>query len=231
MDQPKLDIAMLIYPGMTLLDMIGPQTALAMHANICLVWKNMGPVLTDTGVTILPTATFANCPTQLDVLFVPGGMGAFDVMMDPEVQAFLRSRGETARYVTSVCTGSIILSAAGLMKGYKAATHWATRAILAELGTDVSSDRVVVDRNRITGGGVTAGIDFGLSLLAELRGEAAARTAQLMMEYDPAPPFDSGSPKSAGPEIVAMVKSFTQPHDDYGLENARRLNRGALVAA
>ena len=121
------------------------------------------------------------------------------------VLRFLAERGKTARFVTSVCTGALVLGAAGLLEGYKATTHWATYEALAALGATVEHRRVVTDRNRVTGGGVTAGIDFGLTLLAELRGEVVAKTTQLVLEYDPAPPFDAGTPAAAGPELTAMV--------------------------
>jgi cyclohexyl-isocyanide hydratase len=200
-----LQLGMLIYPGMTLLDLAGPQAALGMHGTTHLVWKTMEPVPTDAGVALLPTTTFADCPRDLDVLFVPGGFGSNDVMEDADVLRFLAERGSRARYVTSVCSGSLVLGAAGLLDGYQAATHWAAYEALEALGVQGVHARVVIDRNRVTGGGVTAGIDFGLTLLAELRGEIAAKVTQLAMEYDPAPPFDTGSPASAGPALTAIA--------------------------
>ena len=220
-----LQIGMLIYPDMTLLDLVGPQTALALHGKTHLLWKNKEPVLTDGGVTVLPTTTFSECPAPLDVLFAPGGFGTNAMLKDREVLAFMRKQGESARYVTSVCSGALILAAAGLLDGYKATTHWATFDILEALGVEAVRSRVVVDRNRCTGGGVTAGIDFGLTLLAQLRGEVAARSTQLMMEYDPEPPFDSGSPEGAGPEIVAMVSGILKTMNDEGVEIARTIRR------
>ena len=144
----------------------------------------------------------------MDVVCVPGGFGTWDVIRNEAALGFLRRSAANARYVTSVCTGSIILAAAGLLDGYKAATHWATYPMLEMLGVEGVHERVVVDRNRITGGGVTAGIDFGLTVLAEFLGEEAARTTQLMVEYDPAPPFDSGSPSSAGAAVTAAVQAM-----------------------
>lgn len=202
---PPLQIAMLIYPGMTLLDLAGPQAVLGMHGQTHLVAKTMAPVATDSGIALVPTCTFADCPAELDVLFVPGGLGTDGAMEDPEILRFLAERGKTARFVTSVCTGSLILGAAGLLDGYKAATHWATYEALEALGVTAERRRVVTDRNRLTGGGVTAGIDFGLTLLAALRGEEIAKVTQLTLEYDPAPPFDTGTPDAAGPELTAMV--------------------------
>lgn len=201
----KLVIGMLVYPGMFLQDLIGPLTVFEalMNKDIHLLWKNTDPVGNEPGqpkalVPITPTTAFKDCPPKLDVLFVPGGVpGTLTMMEDPEVLAFLAQQGATARYVTSVCTGSLILGAAGLLKGYRAASYWATRDVLRDLGAIPSRQRVVTDRNRITGGGVTAGIDFGLTLVAQLRSPAYAKTVQLYLEYDPAPPYNAGSPDKA----------------------------------
>lgn len=200
-----LEIGMLVYPGMTLLDLAGPQAALGMHGRTHLFWKTLDPVTTDNGIALVPTATFADAPAKLDVLFVPGGFGTIDAMKDKEIVAFLAKHGRSARYVTSVCSGSLLLGMAGLLDGYRAATHWACYDVLEALGVQPGRERVVVDRNRFTGGGVTAGIDFGLTLLAELRGEQVAKVTQLLMEYDPAPPFDTGNPRVAGPELTTAA--------------------------
>lgn len=208
---PRPVVGMLLYPGLTLLDLIGPQTVLWGPTTVHLIAKTRDLVTSDTGVGVTPSMTFAEAPAQLDVLFVPGGPGQVDVMDDPQTLAFLADRGSRARYVTAVCTGSIILGAAGLLKGYKATTHWAALALLPILGAEAVSARVVIDRNRITGGGVTAGIDFGLTLLAELCGEDIAKLTQLAMEYDPKPPFNSGSPEAAGPELVERAMSLMGP--------------------
>ena len=229
--QLPLQLGMLIYPGMTLLDLAGPQSALGMHGKTHLVWKTMDPVLTDSGISILPTATFADCPDDLDILFVPGGFGTNEVMVDAEVLRFLADRGQRARYVTSVCSGSLILGAAGLLDGYEAAAHWALYDALEALGVTAERRRVVVDRNRFTGGGVTAGLDFGLTLLAELRGEMVAKMTQLMLEYDPNPPFNAGTPETAGPELTAMALSTMQEMLDQGMEIARALRRNQASAA
>jgi len=207
-DQPPLEIGMLLYPGLTLLDLIGPQTVFSWFANTHLVWKTKDLVYSDTGIGMQPTCTFETCPRDLDILFVPGGFGQNQLMADAEVLAFLADRGPKAKYVTSVCSGSLLLGAAGLLKGYKATSHWAARDGLSAFGAIPTDARVVVDRNRITGGGVTAGIDFGLVILAKLRGDDAAKLTQLAMEYDPEPPFDSGSPKTAGPAIVEQAMGF-----------------------
>jgi cyclohexyl-isocyanide hydratase len=206
--QTPLEIGMLLYPGLTLLDLIGPATVFSWFSNIHLVWKAKDLVRCESGFGIQPTATFETCPRELDILFVPGGVGQQKPMNDAEVLAFLADRASKSKYVTSVCTGSLLLGAAGLLKGYKATSHWATRDALSAFGAEPVEARVVVDRNRITGGGVTAGIDFGLVLLAKLRGDDAAKLTQLAMEYDPEPPFQSGSPKTADPAIVQQAMSF-----------------------
>jgi cyclohexyl-isocyanide hydratase len=203
--EKPLEIAMLLYPGLTLLDLIGPQTVFSWFANIHLVWKTKDLVRSDTGIGVMPTDSFETCPRDLDILFVPGGFGQQQHMNDAEVLRFLADRGSNAKYVTSVCSGSLLLGAAGLMKGYKATSHWAAREGLSAFGAIPTEARVVVDRNRITGGGVTAGIDFGLVVLAKLRGDDAAKLTQLAMEYDPAPPFQCGSPASAGPAVVQQA--------------------------
>lgn len=230
-DATPLQFGMVIYPRMTLLDFAGPQAALGLHGQTHLVWKTLDPVLTDTGVPIVPTTTFADCPANLDVLFVPGGFGTADAMRDAELLAFLADRGKTARYVTSVCTGSLILAAAGLLDGRKAATHWATYTSLEALGVEGVHSRVVIDRNRVTGGGVTAGIDFGLKLLAELRGENVAKMTQLMLEYDPHPPFQAGNPEAAGPEVTQLVVDGLKDLNVDMVETARRIHRDRRPSA
>jgi cyclohexyl-isocyanide hydratase len=206
--QPPLQIGMLLYPGLTLLDLIGPATVFSWFADIHLVWKTKDLVYSDTGVGVMSNDSFDSCPHELDILFVPGGFGQDRLMSDAEVLGFLADRAAGAKYITSVCSGSLLLGAAGLLKGYKATSHWAARDLLSAFGAVPTDARVVVDRNRITGGGVTAGIDFGLVLLAKLRGDDAAKLTQLAMEYDPAPPFNSGSPKTAEPAIVQQAMSY-----------------------
>jgi cyclohexyl-isocyanide hydratase len=215
---PPLQLGMVIFPGLTLLDLVGPQAALGFHAQTHLLWRTLDPVMSDGGIAIVPTTTFAACQTTFDILFVPGGLGTNAAMQDAEILAFLRAHARTARYVTSVCTGALVLAAAGLLDGYQAATHWSSYEALDALGVDGVRRRVVADRNRRTGGGVTAGIDFGLSLLAELRGETAAKVTQLMLEYDPQPPFIGGSPKTAEPEIVEAVVALLKGLGDGGLD-------------
>lgn len=201
-------IAFLLYPKFTALDLIGPHYMLAslMGAKVWLVAKTLEPVESDLKLAIVPTATLADCPADLDILCVPGGAdGTLAAMRDAETIAFLKDRGARAKYVTSVCTGSLLLAAAGLLEGYKATSHWATREVLRDFGAEPVDERVVVDRNRITGAGVTAGIDFGMTILAKLRDETYAKGVQLLAEYAPEPPFAAGTPRGAGPELTAMM--------------------------
>lgn len=202
---------MLMYSGMTMLDLVGPLETLSQMTDVHLVGLTTDEMISDSGLPFRPTVSIADAPTDVDVLFVPGGEGTAAAMRSTETLEFLADRGARARYVTSVCTGSLVLGAAGLLRGYKATSHWATVHLLTHFGAEPTLGRVVVDRNRLTGGGVTAGIDFGLTLLAEMLGEPAARISQLMLEYDPQPPFDSGSPATADPEHVAVVRRFTEP--------------------
>jgi cyclohexyl-isocyanide hydratase len=204
-----VQIGILLFPDVTQLDAMGPAQVLGAlpGAKLHLVWKDTQPVMTESGFAILPTTSFADCP-KLDVICVPGGIGQHALMRDREVLDFVAQQGRGARYVTSVCTGSLLLAAAGLLKGYKAGCHWMWRDLLAAFGAEPVAERVVRDRNRITGGGVTAGIDFGFVLAAELAGETTARRLQLIMEYDPAPPFDSGAPEKARPADLARVRDI-----------------------
>jgi cyclohexyl-isocyanide hydratase len=221
-----INIGILLFPRVTQLDATGPAQVLARTpgATLHIIWKTRDPVPTDAGFSIVPTTTFADCP-QLDVICVPGGGGQVDLMSDDETLDFLRKQAAGARYVTSVCTGSLVLGAAGLLKGYRSACHWASRDLLAAFGAIPVAERVVRDRNRISGGGVTAGIDFGLTLLAELAGEEVARSVQLGLEYDPQPPFESGSPEKAGVERVKRVREQMSPM----LERRQKANATAAA--
>lgn len=168
--------------------------------------------MSDSGLPIQPTATLKECPGNVDILFVPGGLrGTAAIMNDPEVIDFLHDRGRRARYVTSVCTGSLVLGAAGLLRGYRATSHWTVCDLLPLLGAEPEAGRVVEDRNRITGGGVTAGIDFGLRLAARLRDEPYAKMLQLIFEYEPRPPFHAGNPESAGTKLTSHVRERMGP--------------------
>jgi cyclohexyl-isocyanide hydratase len=203
-----MNIGMLLYPGLTQLDLTGPFEVFHRipGATVHLAWKNLEPVRADSGLRILPTTTLTDCP-PLDIVMVPGGFGQVALMDDEEVLGWLRTQGERAKYVTSVCTGALVLGAAGLLDGYKATSHWAFTELLADFGATFTPGRVVIDRNRITGGGVTAGIDFGLVIAAQVAGEQTAKAIQLGLEYNPAPPFAGGHPDIADPAIVAMVRA------------------------
>lgn len=208
-DLQKHVIGLVIYPGMTALDIVGPQQVFSALPNVYIhrIWKTLDPIKTDDGMMILPDTTFENCP-PLDVICIGGGLEQMKVVDDPEVLEFLQKQGSTAKFITSVCGGSVFLAKAGLLQGYRAATHWMMREQLAMLGVEVGTERVVIDRNRMTGGGVTAGIDFGLTIAKVLCGEETAKMAQLLLEYNPAPPFDAGSPEKAGAELVNKAMSY-----------------------
>ena len=205
-----MHVIMLLYPRLTQLDLTGPFEVFARfkELHIHLAWKTVEPVADGNGLRLVPSTTFAACP-QADILFVPGGPGQKALMEDAETLDFLRHQADGAAYVTSVCTGSLVLAAAGLLTGYRAACHWLSRDQLSYFDVEPVPDRVVTDRNRVTGAGVTSGIDFALTLTAHLFGEERARRVQLAMEYDPAPPFMGGSPASADPSLVAAVRAQT----------------------
>jgi cyclohexyl-isocyanide hydratase len=221
-----LEIGLLIFPKVTQLDLTGPVQVFSSvpGARLHLVWKRIEPVASDSVLTLTPTTTFAECP-QCDVICVPGGYGTDEMVNDEEVLGFLRRQAESATYVTSVCTGSLVLGAAGLLKGYRAATHWSARDYLASFGAIPSNERVCIDRNRITGGGVTAGIDFALTLVAHLVDRKTAEAIQLRLEYNPAPPFDAGSPDTAPKDVLALVNERIAP------SKARRAEAVARAAA
>ena len=201
------EIGLLLYPGLTQLDLTGPFEVLHRlpDARVHLVSKTLDPVRSDSGLGLLPTTRMDACPA-LDLVFVPGGYGQIALMSDAEVLDFLRRQAAGARYVTSVCTGALLLGAAGLLAGFEAATHWAYMELLPAFGAKPVDRRVVVDRNRITAGGVTAGIDFGLRVVAEIAGADVAKAIELELEYDPEPPFRSGHPRVAEPALVAEAK-------------------------
>jgi cyclohexyl-isocyanide hydratase len=202
-----LQIGLLVFPKVTQLDFTGPLQVFSgvPGAKVHLIWKRIEPVPTDTVMMLTPTITFADCP-QLDVICVPGGAGINDMVNDEEMLAFLRKQAEGAKYVTSVCTGSLVLGAAGLLKGYRAATHWSAMEYLSAFGATPTKTRVCADRNRITGGGVTAGIDFALTVVSTLVDRKTAEAIQLGIEYNPAPPFNAGSPDTAPEDTVARVR-------------------------
>jgi cyclohexyl-isocyanide hydratase len=200
-------IGLLVFPNVQQLDLTGPYEVFASwpDARARLVWKDREPVVSSTGLRLAPDATFDDCG-QFDVLCVPGGVGVNPLMADEAVLDFLRRQAGAARFVTSVCTGALVLGAAGLLRGKRATTHWASHNLLAAFGAIPTQGRVVRDGALMTGGGVTAGIDFALTLVAELAGAAAAQAIQLNFEYAPEPPFDAGSPSTAPAEIVATLR-------------------------
>ncbi|KVW34784.1 DJ-1/PfpI family protein [Burkholderia ubonensis] len=202
-----LHIGFLVFPGVQQLDLTGPHDVLASLPDTAahLVWKTREPVASSSGLALTPGHTFADCP-PLDVICIPGGTGITDLLSDRQTLDFVRERSATARYVTSVCTGALLLGAAGLLRGRRATTHWAFHALLEPLGAVPVRERVVRDGNLITGGGVTAGIDFALTIAAELAGDDEAQAIQLELEYAPAPPFDAGSPDTAPAGVVTRVR-------------------------
>ncbi|MCR8842586.1 DJ-1/PfpI family protein [Paenibacillus sp. SC116] len=218
--------AMLLYPGMTALDLVGPQYVFAaLMQSVHLVAKSNEPVLSDTGLAIVPTITFEDCPEKVTILFVPGGSeGTLTAMEDEATLSFVKSRGGQADYVTSVCTGSLILAAAGLLEDYKATSHWATKHLLEEAGVEPVEGRVVFDRNRVTGGGVTAGIDFGLALAGRIRGDEYAKLIQLIAEYSPEPPYRAGTPCEAGEAATKHVTEMFVPFVTKARELLQRAN-------
>ena len=199
-------IGMVIFPDLTQLDLTGPFEVFKRLPNtkVLLIAENLERVRSDSGLWLTPDATFHTSP-QLDLLFVPGGPGIYGAVQNETLIKFLQAQAAKSKYITSVCTGSLVLAVSGLLNGYKATTHWLSLNLLRLFDVEVSEERVVIDRNRITGGGVTAGIDFALYMAAKAFGEEVAKEVQLLMEYNPEPPFDSGSPKKADKAIVDRI--------------------------
>lgn len=226
MPKPEaLNVAFLLFPGVTQLDLTGPAQVLSRlgNATVQLVAKSLDPVMTDSGFALLPTVTF-NDAQSIDVLCVPADLGDQDAMEDAKTINWVRSVGDRASWATSVCTGALILGSAGLLRGYRATTHWASHHHLAGFGAIPVSERVVFDRNRVTGGGVTAGIDFALALTATIRGEEHAKLVQLSLEYDPAPPFDAGSPGQVSPALLERYHALAKQ-----MQPDRETRRRALL--
>jgi cyclohexyl-isocyanide hydratase len=206
-----MKVLALIYPGLTLQDVLGPLQAWMVLPGfeLELVWKNKGPVVSDCAVPVVATHDFEGASADPDILLVGGGgKPTFDLLEDEETLAFLADRGARARWVTSVCTGSLVLGAAGLLRGYRSACYWYVRDKLAAFGAIPSPERVVIDRNRASGGGVTAGIDFGIRMVGILAGDPLGRAAELLLEYAPAPPYGTGRPENADPETLAMTRAI-----------------------
>lgn len=218
-----MKIGMLIFPDMTQLDFTGPYEVFAQlpGCEVNVIAKTSRPVAAKGGLKFISDTTIGAAPA-LDLIFVPGGPGAGALMEDREVLEFLRRQALHAKYVTSVCTGALVLGAAGLLKGYRATTHWLSLELLPIFGATAVPDRVVFDRNRVTGGGVTAGIDFALTIAAEIAGAQEAKTIQLLIEYNPAPPFACGHPETADATIVENLRRTRAPMQAARLEQARR---------
>ena len=217
-------IGFVIFPNLTQLDFTGPLQVLARlpQSATHIVARSGTPVASDCGLGLVPTHTFATCPA-LDLVCVPGGFGVVEAIGDRETLEFVRRQAGAAKYVTSVCTGAFVLGAAGLLKGRRATTHWAYTDLLPLVGASYEKARIVRDGNVITAGGVTSGIDFGLSIAAELAGDAVAQSIQLGIEYDPAPPFDAGHPDRAPAAVKASLS------DRY--ERSRRAYRASIEGA
>jgi cyclohexyl-isocyanide hydratase len=227
MSETRFTSGMLVFPNLTQLDLTGPYEVLAKlpGAETLLLWKSLDPVRSEYGLTILPMATFSSCP-PLDLVLVPGGAGINPLLEDAEVLAFLRRAAATARYVVGICTGSLVLGAAGLLRGRRAGTHWMSRNLLPAFGAEPVAERVVADGKFFTGGGVTAGIDVALAVAAEIAGRTAAERIQLGIEYDPAPPFGSGSPETADPAVLAAVLARAEARQR---DRAERVARAAAA--
>jgi len=207
LEMSNFNVGFVIFPDLTQLDFTGPLQVLARlpQSTTHIVAKSDAPVPSDCGLSLLPTRTFANCP-PLDLICIPGGVnGVIGAIGDRETIEFVRKQADAAKYVTSVCSGAFVLGVAGLLKGRRVTTHWAYTDLLPLVGATYEKARVVKDGNVITAGGVTSGIDFGLSVVAELAGETTAQTIQLGIEYDPAPPFDSGHPDRAPTAVKSAL--------------------------
>jgi cyclohexyl-isocyanide hydratase len=215
MQMKKYKTGMILFPDLTIQDFVGPYDVFirAECFEVFIISETKDLIKAEGGLTLQADYTLAECPL-LDIIFVPGGRGINALLTNKEYLDFLKVQGAHAEYVTSVCTGSLVLAAAGLLKGYKATTHWRSYALLKMFGVEVNEDRIVVDRNKITGGGITAGIDFGLVLTSIIGGEDMAKTIQLMLEYEPAPPFHCGAPSSADAHIVEKATQLSQPMFD-----------------
>jgi cyclohexyl-isocyanide hydratase len=207
----KICVTFLVFPGVELLDFAGPYSVFAAlpDCTVRLVWKRIEPIKCSAGLVFQPTATMEDI-SESELLCVPGGTGINPLLLDEQVAAWIRSQALQARFVTSVCTGALLLGTAGLLAGRRATTHWRYLDLLSKLGAIPVKERVVQDRNLITGGGVTAGIDFGLAVVAALRGRTAAEEVQLALEYAPKPPFDAGEPQTAPPAVLSAILGQTQ---------------------
>lgn len=219
-----MKFGLLLFPKLTQLDLTGPLEVFGRMPGVetLLIWKSLEPVPSDRGICIVPTHTYETAQ-ELDLICVPGGPGQIDLMDDQETLNYLRRVEKSCQWITSVCTGSLVLAAAGLLNGCKATSHWSSVDQLVLFGVEAVQERVVCDGNRVTGAGVTSGIDFALHIASEILGEAAARAIQLQIEYDPEPPFDDGSPRTADPELLVRIRSEISPF----IERRRRASEKA----
>jgi cyclohexyl-isocyanide hydratase len=209
-----MNIAMLLFDGVTQLDFTAPYEVFSRmpDTKVYIVAEKDAPIHCDCGMRVLPDATFDTPPQYIDLIFIPGGPGVSDAIESAALMHYLKIQAQTAQYITSVCTGALVLAAAGLLRGYKATTHWLSMDLLRLFPeVEVVEERVVIDRNRMTGGGVTAGLDFALTLAAHLHGQKHAEGTQLMLEYDPNPPFNCGSPRTTPPSVIEGIKAERAP--------------------
>ncbi len=208
-----MKVLAMVYPGMTLLDLVGPVQAWSFLPGyeVQYAWHRTGPVPTDCGLSVEATHSFADAWSDPDVLMVGGGAKpTLDLLGDSAAIAFLADRGSRARWVCSVCTGSLLLGAAGLLRGYRAAVHWGARDALRQFGAEPSDERVCVDRNRLTGAGITAGVDFGIAVAGQWAGDGTGRLIELIMEYAPEPPYGTGRPDLADAQTLATARAAMQ---------------------
>ena len=229
-----MKIVCFVYPNFTTIDLIGPLTpwSIVPGVQIEIVGKNKGPIKSDAGVELIVTHDLTDFDPNPDVVFVPGAaLPSFEVLQDDEYLDALARAGEGAKWVTSVCTGSLILGAAGLLKGYRSACHWYARPYLSKFGAIPDDGRVVIDRNRASGGGVTAGVDFGLTMVAHWTGRQNGELIELIMEYAPEPPFNTGRPELASHEVLEIARQMAGPMMPEELATQAAIRRGLLPAA
>lgn len=221
--KPNKTVGMVVFPDMTHLDFAGPYEVFQRipTLDVLILAKTLDPIRTQHGLRVLPEMILT-APPRVDVIFIPGGPGVNQLMEDPAMLSFLRQHSATAEWITSVCTGSLVLGAAGLLRGYRATSHWMSLQLLESFGAIPTRERVVVDRNRITGAGVSSGIDFALTLTAKLAGEQLAQMIQLELEYDPEPPYQAGSPNNVDLLILNRVTRKSERIQDERIEIVQR---------
>jgi len=236
MDAPAVHIGIVVFPGMLQMDCTGPYGVFmsAPGAVVDLLWKNTDPVRSSDNLLLAPNRAFADC-SQLDLVCVPGGAGILALLEDSAVHAFLRSQADKAHLLASVCTGALVLGAAGLLVGYKATTHWQSLEMLAEFGAHPVQERVVVDRQRATAAGVSAGIDMALTLVGKEWGPDTACEIELAMEYDPRPPYGVGHPSLAPQELTEKLRVKNAQRQKVRMDAvrkaARRLRAAGLLSS